>query len=55
MKVLAKTPRDFVLTFNDEDFEGLSENQKQEMISRTVKEIVFNQVSWVEIKENVAF
>lgn len=55
MKVLAKTPRDFVLTFHDEDFKGLSEIEKCEIISKAIKEAILNQIWWIEIKEYIAF
>ncbi|MBB6443420.1 hypothetical protein [Bacillus benzoevorans] len=55
MKVLAKTPRDFVLTFNNEEFIGLSENEKHEKIAKALREVIFNQVWWIEIKEYIAF
>lgn len=55
MRVLAKTPRDFVLTFNDEDLIGLSENEKRELITKTIKEAILNQIWWIEIKERIAF
>ena len=55
MKVLAKTPRDFVLTFNDEELKGLSEIEKREKISNAIKEAILNQIRWIEIKEYIAF
>ena len=55
MKVLAKTPRDIVLTFNDEELKDLSEFEKHEKISRAIREALFNQVWWIEIKEYIAF
>lgn len=55
MKVLAKTPRDFVLTFNDEEFSGLSEIEKHEKITKAIREAIFSQIWWIEIKERIAF
>lgn len=55
MKVLAKTPRDFVLSFNDDEFEGLSECEKHDKIARVLKEVIAEQIWWIEIKEFIAF
>lgn len=54
MKIVARTPRDFVISFKDEDFKGLTQEEKHEMISRIVKEMVLEEVSWSEVKERIA-
>ena len=54
MKIVAKTPRDFVISFKDEDFEGLTQKEKFEMISKEVSKIVLEEVSWSEVKERIA-
>lgn len=54
MKIVAKTPRDFVISFKDEDFKGLTQKEKYELISKAVKEIVLEEVSWSEVKERIA-
>lgn len=54
MRVIAKVPNDFVITFDEEEFVGLSEREKDQIIHAAVKEIVSEQVSWIEIHEKMA-
>lgn len=54
MRVIAKVPSDFVITFDEEEFVGLSEREKDLIIHAAVKEIVSEQVDWIEVHEKIA-
>ncbi len=54
MKVVVKMPNDFVISFDEEEFVGLSEREKDQLIQAALKEIVVEQVSWIELHEKVA-
>lgn len=54
LRVVTIVPEDFVISFDDEELRDLSETEKNNLISVAVKEIVSEQVNWIEIKEKVA-
>ncbi|MDQ0862313.1 hypothetical protein [Bacillus sp. V2I10] len=54
MRVIAKIPNDFVITFDEEEFVGLSEREKDQIIHAEVKEIVSEQVGWIEVRDKIA-
>lgn len=53
MKVVAIAPKDLVISFDEEELKGLSETERDNLISEAVKDIVSEQVSWIETKEKV--
>ena len=50
MMVLVNGPTDLVISFGEDELKCLSETEKDNLISAAVKEIVTEQVSWIEIK-----
>ena len=50
MRVLVNGLTDLVINFEEDELKCLSETEKDDLISAAVKEIVTEQVSWMEIK-----
>jgi len=49
MRVLVNGLTDLVINFEEDELKCLSETEKDDLISAAVKEIVTEQVSWMEI------
>ncbi|WP_191559473.1 hypothetical protein [Metabacillus idriensis] len=54
MRIMVKMPNDFVISFDEEEFVGLSEREIDQLVQAALKEIVFEQVTWIELHEKMA-